>query len=52
MTAPTLTLSPGQVEALDRGLRSWCERDPQTGRRLLYTGVTRARDTLTAFDAR
>ena len=37
---------------LDRGLRSWCERDPQTGRRLLYTGVTRARDTLHAFDAR
>ena len=37
---------------LDGGLRSWCERDPQTGRRLLYTGVTRARDTLTAFDAR
>lgn len=35
---------------LDNGLRQWCLRDPEIGRRQIYTGVTRARDTLVAFD--
>ena len=35
---------------LDNDLRRWCLRDPEIGRRLVYTGVTRARDTLVAFD--
>ena len=37
---------------LDQGLQSWCGRDPQTGRRLVYTGVTRARTKLNVFDTR
>lgn len=37
---------------LDEGLARWCRKDPETGRRLLYTGVTRARERLVAFDVR
>jgi ATP-dependent exoDNAse (exonuclease V) alpha subunit len=35
---------------LDQGFAAWCRRDRETGRRLAYTGITRARETLTAFD--
>jgi len=35
---------------LDQGFAAWCRRDRETGRRLAYTGITRARESLTAFD--
>ena len=37
---------------IDAGLERWCRRDPDTGRRLTYTAITRAANRLTVMDSR
>lgn len=37
---------------VDHGLENWHRRDPETARRLLYTAVTRARESLDVLDTR
>jgi exodeoxyribonuclease-5 len=35
---------------LDDGIKAWAAKDPETARRLVYTGVTRAREHLEIFE--